>query len=177
MSVLAVHALPLQTLLGASESVQLDGAALELTPILCNLLLGPAKGILIKLGSVRQMLHTHCRNDKKGWLCFRNQIYCTTPHTTYRPVAVYVAHLLTSRALHLFHRYVILVLGHLTCPLSTKVRETGTNLDSVHQSVSRSSDSAPYLLSMNEAHCCSQLDPTQGRSFSWHLSLAHVTTE
>lgn len=79
VSVLAVHTLPLQTLFGSSESVQLDGAALELTPILCNLLLGPAKGILVKPGSVRQMLHTHCRNDKRKDGCVL-EIRFTVPH-------------------------------------------------------------------------------------------------
>lgn len=63
VSVFTLHTLPLQWLLGSSESLQLDGATLELAAVLSDLLLGSTNGILVWSSSIGQTLHTHCRND------------------------------------------------------------------------------------------------------------------
>lgn len=61
MSVLTIHALSLQRVLGSFEGLQFDGATLQLPSILGYLLLGTADCIRVRVSCIRQPFHTHFR--------------------------------------------------------------------------------------------------------------------
>lgn len=187
VSVFTLHTLPLQWLLSSPKSLQLNSAALELTTIIYDLLLAPTKGILVRPSSVRQTLHTHCTNDtQKDVYVLENHICCVTQSTGLCPKIVWCdLHVQQRNSAFWFSPYACIVVFFwswdtwpVLCPQGLREPLGVTLTVSICQSVVWLSSLPPP--SMNEAHCCSQLDTTQGRSFCWHLSLIissqHVDT-